>query len=215
MCPKVHSRQTLELLAFNKYCRFDTFAFFSGIRISKASLAFQPKRKHKFRRTLFSSIQEVLEYSDTPHSPLQNKNSEFSAGIVLNLDLVALNVVGTLWRYAWFFFWMRVLGNLTKFYEIFRYVSKFSMYPKSLRVVRPYLYYRRRMRDEYTYSCDRCHITGWAGTWGRTPFGPWDLGLWPFSSWDLGPDPFLNLGPGTWGTLRGAWLYGARSYGKI
>jgi hypothetical protein len=30
----------------------------------------------------------------------------------------------------------------------------------------------------------------------------WDMR--PFSSWDPGPIPFLNLGPGTWGTLRGA-----------
>ena len=37
-------------------------------------------------------------------------------------------------------------------------------------------------------------------------FGSWDLGLRPFLSWDLGPDPFLNLGPGTWGTLRGACI---------
>ena len=35
------------------------------------------------------------------------------------------------------------------------------------------------------------------GTWGRTLFGPWDLGLWHFLSWDLGPDPFLSLGTGT------------------
>ena len=26
------------------------------------------------------------------------------------------------------------------------------------------------------------------GTWGRTLFVSWDLGLWPFLSWDLGPD---------------------------
>jgi hypothetical protein len=40
---------------------------------------------------------------------------------------------------------------------------------------------------------------------GADPFldpGTWDTRS--FSSSDLGRDPFLNMGSGTWGTLRGA-----------